>query len=73
MALFSKDEYLDWRNSPVHEAFLEEILEMINNELTYLSHNAGENSLNDRKRVGRIEGLKELADWEPTIEENLID
>jgi hypothetical protein len=73
MPLFEKNEYLDWRNSPVHEEFLKEVLERIDDDLAELGRNAGENPQHDRKLVGRIEGLKQLVDWVPTIEEELTN
>lgn len=67
MALFSKDEYLEWRNHPVTEAFLADVIDLMDKDIADLVNYAGEDPSADRKKCGRVEGLKQLADWQPEI------
>ncbi len=69
----SKDDFLRWRESPVTQAFLENVLQAVDGELKFLASDAGLNPIQDRFRVGHIKGLTELADWEPEFVEDTDD
>lgn len=68
----SKLDLINWRQHPVTMLFLEETLNTIDQQMQMLSQEAGLDSLKDRYRVGLVQGLAALADWEPnTIEESV--
>lgn len=54
-----------WRNSAVTQEFLENALSEADAFIAALVMNAGNNPPHDRYCVGRIDGLKYLAEWQP--------
>lgn len=63
----NKDDYLQWREHPVSEAFLAETIEAMDEQLKRLMEDAGKDPITDRYRVGLIAGLRALADWIPMV------
>jgi len=66
----TKADYVQWRTDPVTKMFVEEMLVLVDSEIANLLMQAGLNPLADRHRVGRIDGLKEVAEWEPDFRED---
>lgn len=69
----SKQDFQYWRDHPVTLSFLEEVLVILDAELANLVNTAGLDQLKDNFRRGHIQGLKELADWEPEFVEDTPD
>lgn len=67
---FTKDDFVSWRNNPVTIEFATLAIDEMNSSIKDLIFSAGVDSLEDRRRVGRIEGLKWLTDWVPEFEED---
>jgi hypothetical protein len=66
----TKEEYLEWRNHIVTQKFVSDVIDLIDGDMAGLVVHAGLDSLDDRRRVGRIEGLKLLTEWQPQIDED---
>lgn len=66
--MFTKQDYLGWREHPTTRMFMEEAVEQMNDTVLDLVTFAGDSSLQDKYRRGIIEGLKWLIDWVPTVE-----
>jgi len=68
----NKMEYLAWRGNPVTVEFLEDVLSEADSYIASLVIRAGLEPATDRYNVGRIDGLKWLAEWQPEFisEEN---
>lgn len=56
----TKQDFIDWKASPVTKAVFAEIADMIEVGKEELSHLAGENAVSDRERVGKLNGLRTL-------------
>lgn len=54
----TKDEFLTWRNDPVTVRVFTEIADLVEVGKEELSHLAGENSISDARRVGKLDGLR---------------
>lgn len=60
-----KAEYLAWRGNPVSQEFLDDVLSEADTYIASLVMRAGIDPHTDRYNVGRIDGLKWLAEWQP--------
>jgi hypothetical protein len=60
VTLITKQDFMDWKSLPVTKAVFAEIADMIEIGKEELSHLAGENSISDRERVGKLNGLRTL-------------
>lgn len=58
--MITKADYNDWKVNPVTQAVFAEIESLIELGKEELAHSAGENSINDRERVGKLNGLRTL-------------
>lgn len=65
MVEVNKEDYISWRHHPVSQAFIQAMQEKIDEEMASLVMSAGDNPLSDKTKVGRIDGLRWLVDWEP--------
>ena len=72
MENFSKEEFDEWKFHPVTMLFLSRLKQEAEQVMLGLAQDAGENSLNDRYRVGRIHTLIEISnvDYEELNEGN---
>ena len=66
----SKGEYRAWLESDITQAFLQETMISITEELAKLGRTAGLDPILDSKRTGIILGLQGLVDWEPVFVED---
>lgn len=73
MVEVNKDDYFGWRHHPVTEAFMQAMREQIDSEMASLVVSAGDNPLNDKSKVGRIDGLRWLVDWEPIFTQKEVN
>lgn len=65
----SKLDWIQWKNHPVTEKYMMDMLEQMDDIKMYLMKSAGKDSLEDRRLVGVVEGAQWLLDWQP----NFID
>lgn len=60
MTDITKQAFMDWKSDPVTRAVFAEIADLIEIGKEELSFVAGENSVSDRERVGKLAGLRTL-------------
>lgn len=65
--IVTKSDFLSWREQRITEMFLESVIERIQMLAGELVQNAGIDPLRDRFQSGRVSGLSELADWQPSF------
>lgn len=58
--MISKEDFIDWKNSPVTKRVFDEIKDMIQEGKEEIAASAGINPLLDRERVGKLNGLTAL-------------
>lgn len=63
-------EWRDWKEHPVTVLYLKEVFSIIETEIATLVTQAGQNSVSDSYKSGKIAGLTELADWKPQLVED---
>ena len=61
----SKEEFVEWRQSPVTKQFLEFVRKQISEAKEALAETAGLDPLQDRHLVGGIDALKDVLEWNP--------
>lgn len=66
----SKSDFIQWRHNAVTQEFLEDVLKEADSYIAALVLRAGLDPQADRYNVGRIDGLKSLADWQPEFIED---
>lgn len=69
-----RSDFVDWKSNPVTKILFETLHLVIYDLQDELGDSAGSNPIQDREKVGRIQALKEILDWVPTlIEEDETD
>lgn len=58
---FTKEDFQEWQNNKVSRAVLKAFHSLIQEGMEELSHVAGENSVADSRRVGKLDGLREFT------------
>lgn len=64
----NRNDYVAWRYNVVTEEFLKDALETCDAMIAYLTQRAGIDPNHDRYLVGKIEGLRSLAEWSPDFD-----
>lgn len=63
----SLQDFLAWKETAITQAFLSNVVELIEMLIADLVVTAGVDPIQDRYKSGRIAGLSELADWRPNL------
>ena len=69
----TRSDFLSWLKNPVTQLFLQETVDVMDNQLVKLINSAGKDSLDDRWTTGFIYGLRQLADWDPNLRTEEVD
>lgn len=65
----NREDYYGWKRNPVTEAFMQAMVQEVEDEVGYLVQTAGKNSVEDTARRERIKALQWLIDWVPKFRE----
>lgn len=60
-----KDDYIGWRNHPVTQEYLENVVAEMDAVIGDLVNTAGDNSGVDKYRRGVLAGMRFVAEWQP--------
>lgn len=61
--MITKEEWVDWKNDPVTEAFMETVNERIEDAKEILANSAGIDNANDNFMRGFIKAFNEMLDF----------
>jgi len=67
----TKSDFQSWKQHPVTQMFMTDMLVELNDDLASLINYAGDNPLKDKEKVGIKKGLERLLDWEPDFKEEV--
>lgn len=65
--MFMKQEFLDWRSSPITQELLKSISEGANGYVSTILNRRESNPLDDQFLKGIIQGLSLAAGWKPEL------
>ena len=71
--MITKEDFIDWKNNPVTQAFFVSLAEKINLGATELSYSAGSNPSEERFKCGMIAGYRAILDVEMEELEGVSD
>lgn len=69
MAIVTKQEFADWKNHPVTEAFFEACNDRVEDMKELLAVSAGFDSVNDSFNRGFIRAYREMQEFRPEEED----
>jgi hypothetical protein len=67
--IVNKDDYVQWKTSPVTEVYIQALTEEIQSVVASLVMSAGLSPTEDRYKAGQIRGMQHFLEWEPQFPE----
>ena len=67
--MYTKADFVDWKNSPVTQDFLKCVKMEVEMNKDMLAEEAGRNPIADSQVVGYITGMRFLMQWTPAVQE----